>query len=353
MRKDIYIAGKKLEKPIFQGGMGVGVSLYKLAANVALCGGVGIISAAQIGFLEDDFETNAFSANLRAININMQKARQISKEGIIGFNIMVALQHYEDYVKECVKAGADIIVSGAGLPMDLPKYVEGSDCAIAPIVSGEKAASVILRYWDKKYNRIPDVLIIEGPKAGGHLGFSLEELSDIENTDYNITVKNILEVVKKYEEKYSKSIPVVLGGGIYSNEEAKKAFATGVDAIQVATRFITTYECDASDNYKNAFLNVNKDDVIIVKSPVGMPGRAIKNTFIKSVSEGKKYTPDKCYGCIKTCNPKETPYCITKALINAVKGDIDNGLLFTGAKVYENNKIVSVKEVIDELLLDI
>lgn len=349
--KPFAIGNLKIEKPIIQGGMGIGISLGNLSGAVAKAGGVGIISAAQIGFQEPDFETNTKEANLRAVQKEFEKARAIAPKGVIGFNIMVAMRHYEEYVKAAVKAGADLIISGAGLPTDLPKLTEGSKTKIAPIVSTEKSAKVILRYWDKKYHRVPDLLVIEGPKAGGHLGFDREQLEFFHPKAYDEEVCLIMNVVKEYEKKYEAHIPVAIAGGIFNAEDADHAFSLGANAIQVASRFVTTEECDADIRFKEAYLKAEEEDVFIVQSPVGMPGRAILNSFMEKVKAGEKQTPGKCLGCLRNCEPAEIPYCITQALINAVKGNVEEGLLFCGANVWQQKKIETVKEVMDSLMM--
>ena len=346
----LKIGSLELKKPIIQGGMGIGISLGNLAGAVAKQGGMGIISAAQIGFREPDFEVNTKEANLRAIRKEYELAKSIFPEGIIGFNIMVAMRHYEDYVKEAVNAGADIIISGAGLPTELPKLTEGSNTKIAPIVSTEKSAKVILRYWDKKYKCTADMIVIEGPKAGGHLGFDRAQLNEFDQKTYDQEVIRILQVVKEYAEKYDVDIPVALAGGITNANDVQHAFDLGVDAVQVASRFVTTSECDADIEFKKSYLNTNEKDIVIVQSPVGMPGRAILNPFMGQIMNGLKQTPKKCLGCLRNCNPSEIPYCITQALINAVKGNVDEGLLFCGANVWKAEKIETVKEVMDSLL---
>ena len=348
--KGLQIGERMAAVPIIQGGMGVGVSRSRLAGAVAKEGGIGIISTAQIGFREPDFEKNPKEANQRAIRTELEKARAIAPDGVIGFNIMVALKDYEQHVRCAAKAGADLIISGAGLPTELPVFVEGTKTKIAPIVSTEKSAKVILKYWDKKYGRTADLLVIEGPKAGGHLGFDMEQLAAFNQETYDQEIRKILAVVKTYEEKYNCQIPVALAGGIYEAADVKHAFKLGVNAVQVATRFVTTWECDADIRYKQSYINAKKEDIIIVKSPVGMPGRAIKNPFINHIMSGERCAPKKCLGCIKTCNPAETPYCITDALANAARGNIGEALLFCGADAWKTEKIETVKEVIDSLL---
>lgn len=310
-----------------------------------------MISAAQIGFREPDFDEEPFTANLRAIHKEVEKARALSKEGVIGMNVMTAMNGYESYVREAVKAGVDFIVSGAGLPVDLPAYTEGSDTAIAPIVSTEKSASVILKYWDKKYKKIPDLLIVEGPKAGGHLGFTKEQLEFFTENKYKEEIGAILRLVKTYEEKYGEKIPVILAGGIDSREKAEEAFSIGADGIQVATRFVTTKECDAASEYKEAYVKAKKEDICIVKSPVGMPGRAIHNAFLEKVERGEKKLC-KCHKCLHRCNPGEIPYCITDALIQAAEGNVEDALIFCGANAWKISEIQTVSQVVRELFPD-
>ena len=336
--------------PVIQGGMGVGISLGRLAGAVAKEGGIGIISAAQIGFKEPDFDTNTREANLRAIQKEYDKARAIAPDGIIGFNIMVAMRHYEEYVKAAIEAGADLIISGAGLPTDLPRIAADSRTLLAPIVSTDKSAKVILKYWGRKYKRMPDLLVIEGPKAGGHLGFTREQLNAYDQAAYDKEVRDILETVKSYEGEFQCRIPVALAGGIENREQARHAFSLGADAIQVATRFVTTQECDADARYKEAYLNARKEDIVIVKSPVGMPGRAIRNPFMEKVMAGEKIPHSACHGCLHKCDPAEIPYCITDALVHAARGEVDEALLFCGAYAYKADHLETVKEVIDSLM---
>ena len=336
--------------PLIQGGMGVGISLGRLAGAVAKEGGIGSISAAQIGFKEPDFDTNTKEANLRDIQKEYDKARAIAPDGIIGFNIMVAMRHYEEYVRAAIDAGADLILSGAGLPTDLPRIAGDSRAKLAPIVSTDKSAKVILKYWGRKYKRMPDLLVIEGPKAGGHLGFTKEQLKAYDQAAYDAEVSDILDTVRSYEEEFQCRIPVALAGGIENKAQAEHAFSLGVDAIQAATRFVTTEECDAHIKYKEAYLNAKETDIVIVKSPVGMPGRAILNPFMEKVMAGERIPHSSCHGCLQKCNPSEIPYCITDALVHAARGEVDDALLFCGAYAYKADHLETVKEVIDSLM---
>ncbi|MDD3204852.1 MAG: nitronate monooxygenase [Lachnospiraceae bacterium] len=346
-KKALRIGDLVARIPVIQGGMGVGISLSELAGAVAAQGGIGTISAAQIGFRNPEFAKNPIETNLKVIKEEIEKAREIAKGGIIAINIMVATQFYDRYVKAAIDAGVDMIVSGAGLPMTLPKIAENAKTKLAPIVSSVKSADVICKYWLKKFSRLPDLVVIEGPKAGGHLGFSREQLDHIDEMDYDKEIVDIIAKVKEYAKIQEKEIPVVVAGGIYDREDMEHVMALGADGVQVATRFVTTYECDADEAYKKAYLDAKKEDIIIVQSPVGMPGRAILNPFMKKVKEGK-IPHGRCYNCISTCKPLETPYCITEALSNAAEGNIDNGLLFCGANAYRSTKMEYVKDIMQE-----
>lgn len=347
--KGLKIGNKESKYPIIQGGMGVGVSLHRLAGNVSKEGGIGIISTADIGYKEEDFNINPMKANLRAISKEIKKAREIAGEDkILGVNIMVALKNYADIVKECVKQKIDLIISGAGIPKDLPEYVNGTNTRIAPIVSSLRCCELIVRHWTKKYNYVPDMIVIEGPEAGGHLGFKREEIEGNNKPKLEKITKEIVRYIKGIEKEYNKKIPVIAAGGIWDRNDINKFLELGADGVQMATRFVTTYECDASDEFKNAYINSKKEDIKIVNSPVGMPGRAIYNNFIKQTEE-IKLKVDKCYNCIKTCNVLNTPYCITKALINSVKGNIEEGLIFCGSNVYRAKELISVHDLMNEL----
>lgn len=337
--------------PIIQGGMGIGVSSAGLASAVASEGGIGILSAAQLGYNEPEFEKNPLAANLKAIKKQIQIAKSNCSSGIIGINVMAATNYYKEHVEAAIEAGIDLIISGAGLPTMLPKLVKDTTVKIAPIVSSLKAAKVILKLWDKHDNIAPDLVVIEGPKAGGHLGFKLNELEDT-NFDFDKSITDIIDEVKKYSDKYNKEIPVVVAGGIFDGKDIAHYLKLGASGVQMATRFVVTEECDASQKFKDAYINCTAEDIQIVKSPVGMPGRAIRNKFIKESSTGNCKVSH-CYNCLEPCNPASTPYCISKALINAVNGDIDNGLIFCGENASRLTKMTTVKELMNELVQEI
>lgn len=348
--KGIKVGDKQSKYPIIQGGMGVGVSMHNLAGNVSKEGGIGIISTADIGYQEEDFAKEPMKANLRAIGKEIKKVREIAGEDkIIGVNIMVALKNYSEIVKECVKQKIDLIISGAGIPKELPEYVKGSNTKIAPIVSSLRCCKLIVTHWIKKYNYVPDMIVIEGPEAGGHLGFKSEELEESTMPKLENITTEVVEYIKGIEKEKGKNIPVISAGGIWDSKDIKRFLDLGASGVQIATRFVATNECDASIEFKESYVNAKSKDIKIIKSPVGMPGRAINNKFIQKV-ENEKCKIDKCYNCIKTCNVINTPYCITKALINSVKGKIDDGLIFCGSNVSKIKEIVSVHDLMQELV---
>lgn len=351
--KGLKIGNKESKYPIIQGGMGVGVSMHNLAGNVSKEGGIGIISTADIGYLEEDFAQNPNKANLRAIGKEIKKAREIAGENkIIGVNVMVALKNYSDIVKECVKQKIDLIISGAGIPKELPEFVKNTNTKIAPIVSSLRCCKLIVKHWIKKYNYVPDMIVIEGPDAGGHLGFKNEELEEGAKPKLEDITIEVVDYIKEVEKETGNNIPVVSAGGIWDSKDIKRFLDLGASGVQMATRFVATKECDASIEFKNAYVKAKKEDIKIIKSPVGMPGRAIRNQFIKKV-ENEKCKIVKCYNCIKTCDVANSPYCITKALINSVKGKIDEGLIFCGSNVSKVNKIVSVHNLMEELVCEL
>ena len=335
--------------PIIQGGMGVGISLSKLASAVANEGGIGIISGVQIGFREADFEKNTEIANIRGLRKHIRKVRELSPNGIIGVNLMVAMNNYKDMVKAAVEEKIDLIISGAGLPKELPGLIKGSKTKIAPIVSSSKAARLICKLWDRKFNYTPDLVIVEGPDAGGHLGFSREELNTESKPKLEEIVSEVIEVLKPYEEKYNKKIPVIAAGGIFDGKDIARYLKIGASGVQIGSRFVATEECDADKEFKKAYIQAGEKDIKIVQSPVGMPGRAIYNKLMQKV-EDKRLPVKKCYNCLQPCEPKTTPYCISTALINAVKGNIDEGLIFASAYTHRIKNITTVKVLIKELI---
>ena len=346
--KELIIGNVTAKIPIIQGGMGVGISLSGLASAVANQGGIGVISAAGVGMYEPDFTSNFVEANIRALRKEIRLAREKTK-GLLGVNIMVAMTSFENLVQASLEEGIDFIFSGAGLPLSLPKYLEKRGrTKLVPIVSSGRCARIIARRWADKYDYTPDAVVVEGPMAGGHLGFSEEQINDSEYALENL-VTDVINEMKPFEKASSQKIPVIAGGGIYTGEDIHKFMQLGAAGVQMATRFVTTKECDASDAFKNTYIQARKEDIGIIKSPVGLPGRAIINKFIEDVRNGEK-KPYVCpFHCISTCDIKNSPYCISFALMNAKRGKFKNGFAFAGANAYRAEKIETVKEIFDTL----
>ncbi len=341
--------------PLIQGGMAVGISLSRLAAAVANEGAIGVMGAAMIGMNEPDVAKNPVEANNRALRNEIRKAKEMTS-GIIGVNIMMALTLFAESVKTSIEEKADIIFSGAGLPLELPKYLlelceqkkEEFKTCLVPIVSSARAAGIIAKKWLNRFDYLPDAFVVEGPMAGGHLGFAAEQLDDPQFALEKL-VPEVLDAVKPFEDKKGKAIPVIAAGGVYSGADILKYIRMGASGVQMGTRFVATHECAADDLFKQAYIDAAPEDVTIIKSPVGMPGRALYNEFIQDSRDGKR-KPVKCiFHCLHTCDPEKTPYCIALSLINAMKGNLSKGFAFCGSNVGRVDKVVSVHELIESL----
>jgi NAD(P)H-dependent flavin oxidoreductase YrpB (nitropropane dioxygenase family) len=347
--KSFFIGDIEIKLPIIQGGMGVGVSLSGLASAVANEGGVGVISCAGLGLIHKKTPGDFLGNSIYGLEVELKKAREKTK-GIIGVNIMVALTNFSDMVRTCISEKADIIFAGAGLPLDLPSYLTaGSRTKLVPIVSSSRAAQLICNKWKSRYDYLPDAIVVEGPKAGGHLGFKREEIDDA-NFALEEIVPEVIKVADSYETE--KKIPVIAAGGIYTGKDIRRFLNMGAAGVQMGTIFVTTEECDASIAFKNTYINARECDLKIIQSPVGMPGRAIDGEFIRNVETGLN-KPKTCpFHCIRTCDYTKAPYCISQALFRAAKGDLKNGFVFAGLNAYLAEKINSVKEVVASLKAD-
>jgi nitronate monooxygenase len=347
--KALKIGNLSVAVPIIQGGMGVGISLSGLASAVANEGGIGVISSAGLGLLYQDFSKNYLEASIHGLKEEIRKAREKTL-GVIGVNVMVAMTNYVDMIKTCISEKVDVITTGAGLPLDLPSFLKkDSTTKLIPIVSSARATKIICEKWKANYDYLPDAVIVEGPKAGGHLGFKEDQIGD-NNYSLEKLVPEIVDELRLFEEKYNQSIPLIAAGGIYTGEDIKNIMKLGASGVQMGTRFVTTDECDASDGFKQAYINAVEKDIEIIKSPVGMPGRAIFSNFIQKVKDGKKQ-PKKCpFKCIKTCDIDKSPYCIIIALISALKGNFEHGYAFAGSNAFRATKISSVKEIFQSLI---
>lgn len=344
--RSFFLGNLEIKLPIIQGGMGVGVSLSGLASAVANEGGIGVISCAGLGLIYHKSPGDYLSKCISGLKDEIKKAREKSR-GIIGVNIMVALTNYADMVKTSIAEKADVIFAGAGLPFDLPSYLtKESQTKLVPIVSSPRAAKIICDKWKNNYDYLPDAIVVEGPKAGGHLGFKINQL---DNEQYSLErlIPETVEIANSYKEL--KDIPIIAAGGIASGEDIRRFIELGASGVQIGTLFVTTTECDASDTFKNVYVNASQEDIKIIQSPVGLPGRAIGGEFIQSVEKGQE-APKRCpFQCIKTCDYTKSPYCIIQALYQAAKGNMRKGYAFSGVNVHLSNKISSVKEVINKL----
>lgn len=337
--------------PLIQGGMGVRVSLARLAAAVANEGGIGTIAAVGLGDFEaskTDFETVSRNALIHEI----RRAKSMT-DGPLAINILGVLSNARDLIQTSVREGIKIIVSGASLPLKLPEMVEDATVKLLPIISSGRAADLVLRTWDKRYARTADAVVLEGPLAGGHLGFSFEQLREPEKYSLSILLPEVLAAVKPFEEKHGRKIPVVAGGGIFTGTDIARMLQAGASGVQMATRFVCTDECEVAPEFKQAYLDSKEDDIVIINSPVGLPGRAIHNQFLRNLEAGTLERLKCPYRCLTTCNIAEARYCIAQALVSAYQGDMDKGLVFCGQNACRVNEIVSVKKLIAGLRAEI
>ncbi len=347
----LQIGNITADLPIVQGGMGVRVSLASLASAVAEEGGIGTISSIGLGDIEaskHDYE----KMSREALEREIRKAKSTSS-GNIAVNFMGVLSNVNDLIMAAVCEGIKIIVYGAGLPTKLPGLIVDSSINLVPIVSSARVAEFILRSWDKRYERIPDAIILEGPLAGGHLGFSEEQLGQLDKYSLDNLLPEILETIKTYEDKYGKKIPVIAAGGIFDGMDIARMLSLGASGVQMATRFVCTEECDVSQEFKQIYLDAKEEDIVIIKSPVGMPGRAIQNKFLDDLEIKGKLKINCPYRCLTACKVSDARYCIAQALLNSYFGDIDHGLIFCGQNAYRIDKIVTVKELISGLLAEL
>ncbi len=346
--KSFNLGDLKVKIPVIQGGMGIGISLSGLASAVANMGGIGVISSVGIGLAKDEEGKSYRKNNIDALRNEIRQAKGMT-DGVLGVNIMSVLSDFAEMVKTSIEEKIDVIFSGAGLPLNLPEFLtKDSVTKLVPIVSSGRAAEIISYKWKHKYDYIPDAFVVEGPLAGGHLGFKADGLLNAANTLEEI-LEEVLNVSRGLWDKYKVKVPVIAAGGLYSGKDILNIMERGASGVQLGTRFVATEECDASENFKNAFVEAKEDNIQIIKSPVGLPGRTIFNNFLKEAYEGKKRPASCNYRCIKTCNPKTTLYCIANALQSAYKGNMENGFAFAGSNVGLVDKITTVKKVFEDL----
>ena len=351
MKTQFNIGNLEFSKPIVQGGMGIGISLSSLAGTVSKFGGLGVLSAVEMGADYPNYQTNPKAANRQAMTDHFKQAKAIAGNRPIGINIMVALTAYEQLVKDAVQTGYDIIFAGAGLPLTLPELTRHSLTKIAPIISSKRVAKLILKHWWRHYQVAPDAIVLEGPLAGGHLGFKNEDLTPerLAQQALPTLIPGVLEEIKPYEDLVGRHIPLIAGGGITTAADLRESLAAGADAVQIGSRFVATTECDASQAFKDAMVAATKADIEIIVSPAGLPGRAIHNRFLEEVKAGLRQPQNCPINCIKSCDYKTAPYCIGLALIAGKAGDLENGYVFCGANADKITRITTVEALMDEL----
>ncbi len=353
--KPLVIGDLEIKIPIIQGGMGVRLSLAPLAAAVANCGGGGTIASVGLPPDTEENRKDKLGCQREYLQQEIRSARELSN-GVIGVNIMVALSNYEDMARTAAKEGVDYIISGAGMPISLPEFAKGSSVKLLPVISSARGASLLIKTWKRRYNRFPDALIVEGPLSGGHIaGYNLEQLRSLKEKMrkeplLENSVKDVLELVGEYEKEYKISIPVIAAGGVFDGKDVDRFLRLGAKGVQMGTRFIATFECSAAKEFKDLYVAACDDDIVFIQSPVGMPAKALKTKFSDKIMRGEG-APSICdYQCLRTCDPARVPYCIAKALVNAAKGNLDEGIVLAGTNVSKITKIVSVKELMNEIV---
>ncbi|MFH1995444.1 MAG: nitronate monooxygenase family protein [Candidatus Omnitrophota bacterium] len=345
----LMIGDLEIKIPIIQGGMGVKVSTAALAAAVANCGGAGTIASVGLAYGADETKTTYVKASIKALRDEIRQAKKLT-QGAVGVNIMVALSNYEDLARTAAEEKTDFIISGAGMPLSLPEYAKGASIKLIPIVSSARAAEIILKTWKRRYDRLPDAIIVEGPMAGGHLGFRLEDLKQDKAEPLEKLVVEVIKAAEEYTGEGRAVVPVIAAGGIFDGKDVARFLTLGAQGVQMATRFVATFECPVPDGFKELYIAAKEEDVVIIDSPVGMPGRAVKTEFVNRIMRGEKIPFQCSYRCLRSCDPQTVPYCIARALCNAVIGDLDSSVVFAGSNVAKVKKIVSVKELMDEIV---
>ncbi|WP_462109854.1 nitronate monooxygenase [Campylobacter concisus] len=357
--KPLKIGKYEIKYPIFQGGMGLGISWDKLAGNVSLEGGLGIISSVGTGYYENrkfiNKELNAkpFGSenfySTRGLRAIIENARKICGDLPLGVNIMYAANDYARVVKDACEAGINIIVSGAGLPTNLPEFTQNfKEVALVPIISSAKALKIICKRWLQRYDRLPDAVVLEGPLSGGHQGFTYEQCLDPEFSLFNL-IPQVKAEIKEWGD-----FPLIAAGGIWDKNDIEKVISLGADGVQMGTRFIGTHECDADIGFKEVILAAEEKDIELIKSPVGYPARGIRTNLINLVEKRMGPKIQCISNCVSPCQrgkgAKEVGYCIADRLFDSFSGKKETGLFFTGANGYKLKELISVKELMHKLV---
>ncbi len=334
--------------PLVVGGMGVRISGPKLVAAVLNAKCLGTLTTMCLGDMTRPMTKSEFVATSREALQREIATLRAHTDRPFAVNIMGALSNADDLIITAVEAGARIIVYGAGIPRTLPAVVEDRHVALVPVISSARLAELILKLW-KRYDRVPDAFIIEGPLAGGHLGFSFEQLEHAEDFSLEKILAETLRIVRPYE-RADRKIPLIAAGGVYTGDDIGRLLSLGASAVQMGTRFVATAECPVADTFKQAYINARTEDIRIIKTPVGMPGRVLANTFLDRLEHGKIPEPVCSFHCIGSCERDKAGFCIAERLVNSFEGRTEEGLIFCGANVARINRIMSVQELVDELM---
>jgi len=349
--KPLKIGSLEFPVPIVQGGMGVAISTAPLVSAVSNEGGLGVIASVGLGEFEPDIYENYGVANARALRKEIQRTRTMTSRPI-GVNIMSVLSDYDTLAGVCNDERVEAIISGAGLPLKLPQYVDNGYTKLIPLISNGRVARILLKRWDHEYKRTADAVVVEGPDSGGHQGFSLEEIHQSDNKTLERLFIDTKENLISFEQKYGKKIPVIVAGGIYSGEDIARYLNLGADGVQIGSRFILTEECEADPRLKQAHLDAQVDDITLTLSPIGLQARVIKNEFYERIKGGEKFDFRCPYKCLSVCKAGDANFCIAQALLAAKRGDMKNGLVLCSTTTSKNDKIYSVKGLMSELVND-
>lgn len=347
----LKIGNLEIEYPIIQGGMGVRISASRLAAAVSNAGGLGVVASVGTGEEWPDRSIDYVTRSSLSLKEMLEKAKSFTNKPI-AVNIMCALNNYDSLVKASMAVGVAAIISGAGLPLHLPGLVEDTDTKLIPVVSSGRAADLICRTWMRRYNRLPDAFVVEGKQAGGHLGLKMEEALGGESADLESLVRDVLAAVAKHTADTEAEIPVIAAGGVFDGKDIADMLTIGASGVQMGTRFVCTEECDAAYPFKEAYLNASKEDIVVIKSPIGLPLRVVRNEFVDRILAGERVDFKCQYRCLAPCNPAQTQYCVADAMVNAYRGKMDKGFATCGANAYRVNEIVTVQELMDELVAE-
>lgn len=334
------------EFPVIQAGMGVRIGNATLAAAAVNCGAFGTIASVGMGDIATKKEDFARVTG-ESLVAEIRHAKELcNHKKPLGINVMVALSNYESMIRYAISEGVDFIISGAGLPLYLPEYVGDADVALIPVISGGRAMEVILKTWARRYNRKPDAVIVEGPKNGGHLGFTMEQIEHPETCSLEILCKEVREVLNAHG---CDSVPMLAAGEVASKADIERCLAMGYDGVQIGTYFIAAEESGIDRRSKEVFVKATTEDIVVTKSPVGLPVRVLKTPLVQRVLAGNR-EPFTCpYRCLRTCNPAKSMFCIARALLATWSGDVEHGLYMCGMNVKAVDHIYPLKEFFDSL----